>query len=98
MIRVEEFLAAVVPVRGGCGGVESARLRTAVMSRTTASVKRPMAVGTGLRLISAGNVVPFLRRPVSRAPAPICRWFLGPAGRRPDDRGGRPAAGAGIRR
>ena len=43
------------------------------MSRTTAMEKRPAAVGTGLRLISTGKVVPSLCSPVSRAPVPTGR-------------------------
>jgi hypothetical protein len=47
-------------------------------------MKAPVAIATGLRLISAGNVVPSLRSATSLAPAPIapgpgCPGIGGPA-------------------
>ena len=74
--RVEKFLAAVfLPGRDrGLREVgEASSLRALVTSRITVRVKVPVAVVTGLRLISAGNVVPSLRWATSRAPAPIGR-------------------------
>ena len=54
-----------------------------VTSRITARVNWPAAVGTGLRLICAGKVVPSWRIPTSRARSPISRilgawWIAGP--------------------
>ena len=44
-----------------------------VMSRMAAVTSVPSSVSSGLRLISAGNSLPSLRRPNRSSPAPIAR-------------------------
>ena len=58
----------------GLGQVDQiVALGAVVVSRITARVNWPVAVGTGLKLISTGNVAPSLRMPTRRALPPIGR-------------------------
>ena len=75
--RVWPWCACRAAAAARARSARSARLRAWVTSRMTARVKArvraPVAIATGLRLISAGNVVPSLRSATSLAPAPIGR-------------------------
>ena len=54
-----------------CPRCFSAALRT-LMSRIAAVTRIPSALSSGLSMISIGNSLPSLRRPVSSIPVPIC--------------------------
>ena len=60
----------------------SMRLRT-LMSRIAAVTRIPSALSSGLSMISIGNSLPSLRRPVSSIPVPICCANASSADRRP---------------
>jgi hypothetical protein len=73
---VQELAAAAGLVcrgRGACQVARSAPGRSPVTSRITARMRRPVAVGIGLRLTRTGNVLRSLRRPASRARSAIGR-------------------------
>ena len=54
-----------------CSRCASAVLRS-LMSRMAAVTRMPSALSSGLSMISIGNSLPSLRRPVSSMPVPIC--------------------------